>query len=237
METTSEQQITQAKSPQEEMAASGVHFGHKTSKTHPKMRPYIAGIRNTVHVINVDKTIEKLEDALKAIGGLVREGKKILFVGTKIQLRGLVEGIASACDLPYVSRRWIGGTFTNFSEITKRIEHLKDLESKQESGELVKKYTKKERLEISREVERLLQNFGGLKHMDRLPDAVFICDPVENETAVQEADRMGIPIIAICDTDVDPSRISHPIPGNDDAISSVKYILGKVQEVILSSRQ
>ncbi|MDP3982100.1 MAG: 30S ribosomal protein S2 [bacterium] len=231
METADEQKIKQTASLHEELVASGLHFGHKTSKTHPKMRPYIAGIRNTVHVINIEKTAEKLEEALEAIKNMVAEGKKILLVGTKIQLRGLTEETAGACGFSYVSLRWIGGTFTNFSEITKRVAHLKELESQQQSGELVAKYTKKERLEISREIERLLQNFGGLKNMDRLPDAVFILDPVENETAVKEASRVGIPIIAICDTDVDPSPMMYPIPANDDSISSVKYILTKVQEV------
>jgi small subunit ribosomal protein S2 len=220
----------------EEMAKAGLHFGHKTTKTHPKMKPFLYGMRNTIHVIDLEKTKQKLIEALKFIQQLIREKKTILFVGTKLPIRDLVKKVAVETGFPYVVYRWIGGTFTNFQEIKKRISYLKELERKKEEGEL-EKYTKKERAEIEEETEKLNEKFGGIKNLEKLPDAVFVCDMVKDKLAVEEARRKGVKIIAISDTNANPSLADFPIPANDDAISSVKYILEKVKKVILKEKQ
>jgi len=220
----------------EEMAKAGLHLGHKTSKVHPKMFPFIFGVRNTVHIIDLEKTKQKFEEALKFIQQLVAENKTILFVGTKPQVKDLVKEIAEKLGCPYVNERWLGGTFTNFEVIRKRAEYLKDLEKKKAEG-FFEKYTKKERLEIEKKIQKLEKKFGGIKEMEKLPDAIFICDMVKDKLAVKEAREKGIKIIAISDTNSDPTLADYPIPANDDSISSVKYILEKVKEVILKTRQ
>ena len=217
----------------EEMTKAGLHFGHKTSKTHPKMRPYIAGVRNTVHMFDLQKTKEKLGEALEYIKSLQTAGKTLLLVGTKIQIKNLVKETAVACSLPYVSERWIGGTFTNFGTITKRIEYFRDLEQKKQAGEL-EKYTKKEQLDIAEELKNLELHFGGVKNLSRLPDAVFVCDLDKNQLVVKEAKNKGIPVIAIVDTNIDPTPINYVIPANDDVQSSVQYILNRIQELYVS---
>ena len=184
---------------------------------------------------NVKDALEKLKEALEFIQTLVKENKTILFVGTKIQIRNLVKEMASDCEMPYVATRWLGGTFTNFGTILKRIEYFKELEKKKTGGEL-DHYTKKERLKIDRELRDLEEKFGGLKNLQSLPDAVFIVDMKKNETAVREAKKKNIKIIAICHTNVDPTLADFPIPANDDSISSVRYILEKVKEVILNAK-
>ena len=214
----------------EEMTKAGLHFGHKTSKTHPKMRQYIAGVRNTVHMFDLAKTKEKLQKALAYIQSLRAEGKTLLLVGTKIQVKNLVKETAAACNLPYVSDRWIGGTLTNFGTIAKRIEYFRGLEQKKETGEL-EKYTKKEQLGIAEEMKNLELHFGGLRSLSKLPDAVFICDLDKNQLALREAKNKGIPVVAVVDTNIDPTLVDYVIPANDDAQSSVQYILGKVQEL------
>jgi len=219
----------------EEMARAGLHFGHKTSKVHPKMFPFIFGSRNTIHIIDLEKTKQKFEEALKFIQDLVSQNKTILFVGTKPQIKDLVKEIATELGYPYVNERWLGGTFTNFEVIKKRAEYLKDLE-KRKTEEFFEKYTKKERMEIEKKIQKLEKKFGGIKNMDRLPDAVFICDMVKDKLAVKEAREKGVKIIAISDTNADPTLADYPIPANDDAISSVKYILEKVKEVILTQK-
>jgi len=220
----------------EEMAKSGLHFGHRTSRVHPKMQPYLYGVRNTVHIIDLEKTKEKLGEALKFIQELIAENKILLLVGTKIQVKDLVKDIAKDCGLPYVNERWLGGTFTNFEIIKKRIEYFKDLEKKKAGGEL-EKYTKKERAKIDQELRDLEIKFGGIKDLEKLPDAIFVLDMKKDNLAVKEARMRGIKVIGISDTNVDPSLADYPIPANDDAISSVKYILEKVREVIKSCRK
>src|SRR3989344_1971726 len=217
----------------EEMTKAGLHFGHKTSKTHPKMRQYIAGVRNTVHMFDLAKTKEKLQKALAYIQSLRAEGKTLLLVGTKIQVKNLVKETAAACNLPYVSDRWIGGTLTNFGTIAKRIEYFRGLEQKKETGEL-EKYTKKEQLDIAEELKNLELHFGGIKNLSKLPDAVFICDLDKNQLVLKEAKGKGIPVIALVDTNIDPTLVDYIIPANDDAQSSVRYILGKIQELYVS---
>lgn len=219
----------------EEMAKFGLHFGHKTSKVHPKMMPFIFGVRNTVHIIDLEKTREKFKEALKFIQQLVSEGGTILFVGTKTQIKDLVKEIAVECGFPYINERWLGGTFTNFKTMRKRVEHLLDLEKKKSEG-YFEKYTKKERIKIEKEIKKLEKKFGGIKKMEKLPEAIFVCDMVKDKLAIKEARINGIKIIAISDTNADPTLADYPIPANDDAISSVKYILEKVKEVIKNSK-
>lgn len=219
----------------EEMAKAGLHFGHRTSKTHPKMLPFIFGMRNTIHIIDLEKTKIKLVKALEFLKEAAKEGKQILFVGTKPQIREMVKNLATELNYPYVIERWIGGTFTNFDEIKKRVEYLKELEKKKESQEW-EKYTKKERKEIEEEIEKLERKFGGLKTLEKLPDIVFICDMVKDHLAVKEARRKGVKVVAISDTNANPELADYPIPANDDAISSVKYILEKVKEAILKGK-
>jgi small subunit ribosomal protein S2 len=219
----------------EEMAKAGLHFGHKTSKVHPKMFPFIFGVRNTIHIIDLEKTKEKFKEALKFIQKLISENKTILFVGTTPQIKELIKEIATELDFPYVNERWLGGTFTNFEVIKKRVEYLKELEKKKSEG-YFEKYTKKEKMKIEKEIERLNKKFGGLRKMEKLPDAVFICNMVKDKLAVKEAREKGVKIIAISDTNADPTLADYPIPANDDAISSVKYILEKVKEVILGQK-
>ncbi|MBZ1345093.1 MAG: 30S ribosomal protein S2 [Candidatus Nealsonbacteria bacterium] len=219
----------------EEMAQLGIHFGHRTSKTHPKMEPYLFGKKNTVHLIDLEKTKDKLEKALQFIRQLVLEGKTLVFVGTKIQIKELLKNIALECGFPYVNERWLGGTFTNFEIIKKRIEYFKDLEKKKTKEEF-EKYTKKERAEIEKELIVLDKKFGGIKNLEKLPEAIFVLDMKKDALSIKEAREKGIKVIGISDTNVDPNLADYPIPANDDAISSVKYILEKVREVILNAK-
>ena len=219
----------------EEMARAGLHFGHRTSKCHPKMKPFLAGVKNTIHIIDLEKTAQKLKEALKFIQELILENKILLIVGTKIQVKDLVKEVATELNLPYVNERWLGGTLTNFEVIKKRIDYFKDLEKKRAEGAL-EKYTKKERAKIDQEIKDLEIKFGGCKNLERLPDAIFVLNMKKDETAIREAKRKGIKIIGIAHTNVDPTLADYSIPASDDAISSVKYILNKVSEVIKKAK-
>jgi small subunit ribosomal protein S2 len=217
----------------EEMAKQGVHLGHRTSKTHPKMISFIFGVRNTIHILDLEKTKKNLLTALEFIENAVRQKKVILFVGTKPQIRDLIKSLAEEFSFPYINYKWVGGTFTNFSEIKKRVNYLKELEEKKESKEW-EKHTKKERKEIEEEIRKLQEKFGGLRNLENLPDIIFISDLIKEKLAAKEAKRKGIKIVAICDTNANPEIADFPIPANDDAVSSVKYILEKVREAILN---
>lgn len=219
----------------EEMAIAGLHFGHRVSRVHPKMAPFIYGTRDTVHIIDLEKTKEKLTEALKFIRDLVAENKILLIVGTKVQAKNLVKEMAKECSLPYVNERWLGGTFTNFEVIKKRIDYFKDLEKKEKEGEL-EKYTKKEKARISLELKKLETKLGGIKNLEKLPDAILVLDMKKDALAVKEARAKGVKIIGICDTNVDPTLADFPIPGSDDAISAIKYILDKVKETVLKAK-
>lgn len=219
----------------EEMAQAGLHFGHRTSRIHPKMDPYLQGTRNTIHIINLEKTAEKLKEALEFVRELISEGKVLLLVGTKIQHKNLVKEMAQELNLPYVSERWLGGTFTNFEIIRKRIEYFKNLEKERDQGEL-EKYTKKERAKINHEIRTLEIKFGGIKNMEKLPDAIFVLSVKEEDLAIKEAKMKKIKVIGVSDTNADPSLVDYPIPANDDAISSVKYILDKLKEAITKAK-
>ena len=219
----------------EEMAKAGVCFGHKTSKLHPKMKPYLYGVRNGIYIIDLKKTKEKFEETLRFIEKLISENKVLVIVGTKIQIKGLVKNFATECNIFYVSERWLGGTFTNFGVIRKRIDHFKELEAKRAKGEL-EKYTKKERAKIDLELRDFERKFGGIKNMESLPDAVFVLSMEKDNLAVKEAREKNVKVIAISDSNTDPTLADFSIPANDDAISSVKYILEKVKEVILKAK-
>lgn len=219
----------------EEMARAGLHFGHKISNINPKMNSYIFGVRNAVHIIDLEKTAPRIKEALKFIQELVSENKVILVVGTKIQAKNLVKEFAIECALPYVSERWLGGTFTNFETISKRITYFKDLEKKKASGEL-EKYTKKERAKFDQKLKELEINIGGIKNLSKLPEAVLVLDMKKDILAVKEARAKGIKVIGVSDTNIDPTLADYPIPANDDATSSVKYILDKIKEVILKTK-
>jgi len=218
-----------------DMTEAGLYFGHRISRIHPKMKPYISGTKNAVHIIDLEKTAENFKEALDFIKDIISEEKALLLIGTKIQVKDLVKETAEDCDLPYINGRWLGGTFTNFKTIKKRIDYFKDLEKKKETGEL-KKYTKKERIKIDRELMNLENKFGGIKNLEELPYAIFVLDMKKDALAVKEARKKGVMIIAIADTNVDPTLADYPIPANDDAISSVKYILEKIRKVIIGSK-
>jgi small subunit ribosomal protein S2 len=219
----------------EEMAKAGVAFGHNVSRLHPKMKPFVAGVKSNVHLIDLEKAAKEFTEALQFVSKLVADGKTILLVGTKIQVKELVKATAMECQMPYVTERWLGGTFTNFETITKRVQYFKELEYKKATGGL-EKYTKKERSLFDKELEILRKKFEGIKNMPKLPEAVLILDLKKDIACAQEAKRKGIKIIAVADTNVDPTLADYAIPANDDAISSIRYILENVKEIILSHK-
>ena len=207
----------------QEMETAGLHFGHRVSRLHPKMKPFVSGVKNNVHTIDLEKTSKEFDKALKFVAKLASEGKTMLFVGTKIQMKQMVKANAELSNMPYVIERWLGGTFTNFETILKRVQYFKELENKKATGEL-EKYTKKERSLFDKELEILRKKFEGVKHMTRLPDAVFILDVKKDITCAKEAKRKNIKIVGVIDTNVDPGMADFPIPANDDAISSINYL-------------
>lgn len=213
----------------EQMAEAGLHLGHRISKLHPKMKEYVVGIRNTVHIIDLRKTEECLDKALEYMKELFKKGGKMIMVGTKPPLRNLVMETALAMEIPYVSEEWLGGTFTNFRVISKRIQYFNELTNDKKEGKL-DKYSKKERIKKEKELNDMGKKFEGIKDLDGIPDAVFICDIYKDKACLKEAKMKGIKTIAIIDTNVDPASVDYPIPGNDDAISAVKYILNKVKQ-------
>ncbi len=206
-----------------ELFQSGVHFGHQVSKRHPKMQPYIFTVKNGIHIINLELTLQKLASALAFISRTVSQGGTVLLVGTKEQAKPIVQKYALETGMPYVNERWLGGTFTNFGEIARVISRFSELKRQRDSGEL-EKYTKKERLEFDREIERLRVIVGGVERMKKIPEAMFVIDVKHEHTAIAEAAKKRIPVVALCDTNVNPTPITHVIPGNDDAIKSIELI-------------
>ena len=212
-----------------DMLKAGTHFGHRTSKWHPNMEPYIFTNRGGVHIINLEETQKKLEEAGEFLKKLGMEGGTLLFVGTKRQAKDLIKEKAMECNMPYVVERWIGGTLTNFGTIRNRIKYFLDLKKKQESGDLAK-YTKKEQSDFGKEIADLELKIGGLSVLDKAPNAIFILDLKLEKTARREAEKRNIPIIAVCDTNVDPFGIKYPIPANDDAMKSINIIVDYLAE-------
>jgi small subunit ribosomal protein S2 len=215
-----------------QLLETGVHFGHRTRRWNPKMARFIYTERNGVHIIDLQQTVKALEGAYALVRDLVAQGNKVLFVGTKRQAQESIRQEATRCNMPYVNQRWLGGTLTNWQTIRERIDHLKDLETRREAGEFAL-LTKKEALMRDREIEKLNARLGGIRDMERLPGAVFIIDVHNEDTAVREADRLGIPIIAVVDTNCDPDQIDHVIPGNDDAIRAIRLMTSKMADAVL----
>lgn len=215
----------------QQMLEAGVHFGHRTSSWHPNMKPYIFCVREGVHIIDLEKTQEKLTEALKFVAEVAKAGGKILFVGTKRQAKDIIKKTAESCNMPYITERWLGGTFTNFETIHKAIQKLRDLEKEEKAGEF-KKYTKKEQLLKHEEIEKLNQMIGGIKQLDKLPEAVFILDIVTENLALKEARKVEIPAVALCDTNADPELVDWPIPSNDDAIKVIEMMCDAVAKTV-----
>lgn len=214
-----------------EMAEAGLHFGHKPTKLHPKMEPFIYGKKGTVHLIDLEKTKRFFGRALDWLQEEVRKGSTVLLVGTKIQHKGLVREVGQECGMPYVTERWLGGLITNFKMIRDRIEYFKEFREKINSSEF-EKYTKKEQQDMKKELARLERKFGGLENLERLPDGLFICDLCCDNLAFREARKKDIPVAAVVDTNADPTFVDFPVPANDDARSSMEYILSKVREAM-----
>lgn len=204
---------------------SGAHFGHKTSRWHPKMAPYIHSRKNGAHIINLEKTVEALEEDLPKITDLVKSGKKVLFVGTKKQMKDAVKTAAEAAGMPYVTVRWVGGTLTNVETINRQIKKVKDLERRMESGELENRYSKLEVQRFQEEIDMLNERYGGIKDMTEQPAAIIVVDALEDRNAIKEAKTLNIPVFAITDTNVDPTEIDYVIPANDDSVKATTLIL------------
>ena len=215
-----------------ELLAAGAHFGHKTSRWHPKMAPYIHSKRNGAHIINLEKTVEALDAALPELTKLAAKGKKVLFVGTKKQLKDAVKEVAESIDMPYVTVRWVGGMLTNVDTVNKQIRKLKDLEKRMASGELEKRYSKLEVQRFQEEIDMLNERYGGIKNMTEQPVAVIVTDMIQDKNAIKEAKTLNIPVFAIADTNTDPTTVDYPIPANDDAIKAVQLILNYFAEAI-----
>jgi len=219
-----------------ELLEAGVHFGHRVKRWHPKMRSFIFTERNGIHIIDIQQTVKRLEATAELIREGVSNGGTLLFVGTKKQAQQNVAEAAERCGMPYVNQRWLGGTLTNFRTIRQRIDYLIDLEQRFAGGEF-EKLTKKEVLGLERKMAKLNRRLGGIKSMDRLPSLVFITDIRREYIAVKEANKLGIPIIGMVDTNCDPTPIDHVIPANDDAIRSIKFMANKLADAVIDGQQ
>ena len=204
---------------------AGVHFGHKTSRWHPKMAPYIHSKRQDSHIIDLAKTVEALDKTLPVITKVAASGKPILFVGTKKQAKDITRAAAEQAGMPYVTERWIGGMLTNVTTTNAQIKKLKDLERRMASGDLEKRYNKLEVQRYQEEIDSLNQKYGGIKSMNGRPGLVVVLDMLTDKNAIAEAKNLGIPVVAVADTNADPSKVEYPIPGNDDAIKGLQLLL------------
>ncbi len=214
-----------------ELLEAGVHFGHQTKRWNPKMKKYIFGKRNGIYIIDLQKTLKLFKEASQFIADLAGQGKRILFVGTKRQAQDAILEEANRCGMFYVNNRWLGGTLTNFTTVRKSIERLKEIEAV--LGDTEKEMSKKERAALDREREKLQKNLIGIREMDGLPDALFVIDPKKEYIAVKEAKKLGIPVVAIVDTNCDPEDINYVIPGNDDAIRAIRLFTQKIADAVL----
>ena len=219
-----------------QLLEAGVHFGHQTRRWNPKMKQYIFTERNGIYIIDLQKTVKKVNEAYFFMRDVAMEGKPILFVGTKKQAQESVETEAKRCGQHYVSNRWLGGMLTNFKTIRTRIEKLENIEKMEETGD-INLLPKKEIIKLMHEKEKLEKNLGGIRNLNGMPGALFIVDPRKERIAVSEAHKMGIPVVAIVDTNCDPDEIDYPIPGNDDAIRAVKLIVSKMADAVLEGKQ
>ena len=219
-----------------QLLEAGVHFGHQTRRWNPKMAEYIFTERNGIYIIDLQKTVKKLDEAYMFVRDLAADGGSIIFVGTKKQAQDSVKEEAERCAMPYVNARWLGGMLTNFKTIQSRIARLKEIEAMSEDGTF-DVLPKKEVIELKKEWDKLEKNLGGIKDMKKLPDAIFIVDPKKERICVQEAHTLGIPLIGICDTNCDPEELDYVIPGNDDAIRAVKLIVSKMADAVIEANQ
>lgn len=211
---------------------AGAHFGHKTSRWHPKMAPFIHSKRNGSHIIDLTKTVEGLNEALSFLSQTAGEGKQVLFVGTKRQAQDMVKAAAEDLKMPFVTERWLGGMLTNWPTISGRVKHLKDLEAKMESGELAGKYNKLEVQRFQEEIDEMNRIYGGIKNMAARPGAVFIIDIVNDVNALAEAKKLGLKTVALVDTNADPTLVDYAIPCNDDAIKTIQLVLDYVKQAV-----
>ncbi|MCE5197040.1 MAG: 30S ribosomal protein S2 [Negativicutes bacterium] len=219
-----------------QLLEAGVHFGHQTRRWNPKMAPYIFTERNGIYIIDLQKTVKKIEQAYAFIRQVSQEGGTVLFVGTKKQAQEAMEEESKRCEMYFVNQRWLGGTLTNFQTIQKRIHRLQELRVMAENGTF-EVLPKKEVINLRHEMEKLEKFLGGISSMTKLPDALFVIDPRKEKNAISEAKRLGIPVVAIVDTNCDPDEVDYVIPGNDDAIRAVKLLASKIADAIIEGRQ
>ena len=219
-----------------QLLEAGVHFGHQTRRWNPKMAPYIFTERNGIHIIDLQKSVGKVDEAYKAVFEIAAQGGTILFVGTKKQAQDAIANEATRCGMYFVNERWLGGMLTNFKTIQSRIARLKEIETMQEDGTF-DVLPKKEVINLKKELEKLQKNLGGIKEMKRIPDAIFIVDPKKERICVQEAHALGITLIGIADTNCDPDELDYVIPGNDDAIRAVNLIVSKMADAVIEANQ
>lgn len=219
-----------------QLLEAGVHFGHQTRRWNPKMAPYIFTERNGIYIIDLQKTVKKVEEAYNFVREIAEQGQTILFVGTKKQAQDAVKEEAIKCNMFYVNERWLGGMLTNFQTIQKRINRLRELENMESEG-VFDVLPKKEVISLRHEMERLQKFLGGIKNMNKMPGALFIIDPRKERIAVAEARKLGLPIVAIVDTNCDPDEVDYVIPGNDDAIRAVKLLTAKMADAVMEGRQ
>lgn len=218
-----------------ELVDAGVHYGHRSSRWNPKMRPYIYGKRNLIHIIDLRETLRGLLRAYKYVTKIVSQGKLVMFVGTKRQAKEIVEREAKRCGMPYVNERWLGGTLTNFRTIRSRLQRLTHLESLDSSGQ-IHTYSKKMISTLTRERKKIDRNLSGIRDMNRIPEALLVIDPHKEHIAVKEARKMGVTVVALIDTDSDPDTVDLPIPGNDDSIRSIELILSKLAQAVIEGK-
>jgi len=219
-----------------QLLEAGVHFGHQTSRWNPKMKPYIFGARNGIHIIDLQQTVTMFKDVETVIRNIAAGGGNVLFVGTKKQAQDSVREEAERCGMFHVHNRWLGGTLTNFSTIRQSIERLRKLEEMESDPKIVEALTKKEMLGLKREKDKLEQSLGGIKGMRKLPDAIFVVDPKQEEIAVREARKLGIPVIAVIDTNCDPDMVDYKIPGNDDAIRAIRLFCAAMADAVIEGK-
>ncbi len=219
-----------------QLIEAGVHFGHNTRRWNPKMKPFIFGTRDNVHIIDLQQTVPMLYRAMQAVRDVAAQGGRVLFVGTKNQAQTPIREAAERCGQYYVNHRWLGGTLTNWKTVSQSIRRLKEIDAKQEKGEY-EGLTKKEKLNIAREREKLYCSLGGIKDMGGRPDLIFVIDTLKEELALHEARRLGIPVVAICDSNSDPDEIDYPVPGNDDAIRAINLYCDLISGSVLDGIQ
>ncbi|MDE2001381.1 MAG: 30S ribosomal protein S2 [Patescibacteria group bacterium] len=219
----------------EEMMKAGLYMGKRHAKTHPRMKPYLFGVRSGVEVIDLEETLKMLDAAMDFVKSKVAAKGVVLMVGSTPVAKDLVEAMAKKLSLPYVTERWLGGTLTNFKTLSKRVAHFKKLKSDKESGRL-EKYTKKERLNIDRQITKMTTMFGGIEHMDRLPDVVFVVDVAKQMTAVREAKRVKAPVVGVLNSDTDPESVDYPIAANDRSMASIAWMLARFEKAVLEGR-